>query len=190
MSSALQCIVHCEPLTEYFRNELWKADLNKSNPLGLNGRLAMSYANLISSLFSDRPMQSIQPLDFKRTFAEFNPDFRGYDQKDSLEFLTCLMGGVHEDLNRIKKKPYVERELTFGEYPKQEQQEIWGSEAWDAHKKRNDSVVVDVLHGMFRSTTCCGQCQGVAVTFDPYSDITVPLPLHKMYILLPRDHGC
>jgi len=182
MSSALQCIVQCEPLTEYFRNKPWKADLNKSNPLGLNGRLAVSYANLISSLFSDSPVQSIQPSNFKRTFAEFNPEFRGYDQKDSLEFLTCLMSGVHEDLNKIKKKPYVERELTFGDNPTQEQQEIWGREAWDAHKKRNDSVVVDVLHGMFKSTTSCDQCQGVAVTFDPFADITVPLPLDKMYV--------
>jgi len=181
MNSALQCIVHCEPLTEYFRKNQWKTDLNESNQLGLDGRLAKAYANLISSLFGDPPVQTIQPSSFKRTLAEFNPEFRGRDQKDSLEFLTCLMSGVHEDLNRIKKKPYVERELTFGDNPSQEQQQIWGSEAWGAHKRRNDSVVVDVLHGMFKSTTSCDQCQGVAVTFDPFADITVPLPLHKMY---------
>jgi ubiquitin C-terminal hydrolase len=34
--------------------------------------------------------------------------FSGYAQHDSQEFLTFLVDGIHEDLNRVKKKPYVE----------------------------------------------------------------------------------
>jgi len=182
MNSALQCIVHCERLTEYFRKELYKVDLNKTNPLGMGGRLALSYADLISDMYDERGRQYIKPSGLKRALAEFNPEFRGFHQKDSLDLLACLISGIHEDLNRIKQKPYVERDLSFGDNPTQEQLQSWGREAWEAHKMRNDSVIVDLLHGMFKSTTACSVCRGIAATFDPFSDITIPLPLHKMYI--------
>jgi ubiquitin C-terminal hydrolase len=34
--------------------------------------------------------------------------FSGYAQHDSQELFSFLVDGIHEDLNRIKKKPYVE----------------------------------------------------------------------------------
>jgi len=184
MNSALQCIAHCEPLTEYFQNKLYKVELNKTNPLGTRGRLPESYARLLASLFSEDGKQSITPGEFKRTLGEFAPNFSGYKQQDSLEFLEFLMAGIHEDLNRIREKPYKERDLAVSDEPSQEQMEQWGREAWEDHKARNDSIVVDLFHGMFKSTTVCGKCRGVAVTFDPFQDVTVPLPLHKMY------HSC
>ena len=40
--------------------------------------------------------------------GRFAPQFSGYQQHDSQELLTFLLDGLHEDLNRIKKKPYIE----------------------------------------------------------------------------------
>jgi len=34
--------------------------------------------------------------------------FSGYNQHDSGELINYLLDGLHEDLNRIKVKPYVE----------------------------------------------------------------------------------
>ena len=34
--------------------------------------------------------------------------FSGYNQHDSGELITYLLDGLHEDLNRVKVKPYVE----------------------------------------------------------------------------------
>jgi ubiquitin carboxyl-terminal hydrolase 4/11/15 len=34
--------------------------------------------------------------------------FAGYNQHDSQEFLNFLLDAIHEDLNRVFKKPYVE----------------------------------------------------------------------------------
>lgn len=180
MNSALQCILHCEPLTEYFRNDIYETDLNRDNPAGLDGRLALSYAHLLHDVFDERGRDSIKPANFKKTLAEFNSDFRGTEQKDALNFVDCLLNGVHEDLNRVHRKPYIERDLAFDDNPPPELLELWGQEAWLAHKRRNDSVIVDLFDGMFRSTTVCGQCNGVAATFDPFVDVTLPLPLHRM----------
>ena len=40
--------------------------------------------------------------------GRFAEQFSGYQQQDSQELMAFLLDGLHEDLNRIKKKPYVE----------------------------------------------------------------------------------
>jgi ubiquitin carboxyl-terminal hydrolase 4/11/15 len=60
-----------------------------------------------------------------------------------------------------------------------------GQKAWDGHKLRNDSVVVDLCVGMYKSTVVCPVCDVVSVTFDPFMDLSVPLPVKQMYPL-PR----
>lgn len=39
--------------------------------------------------------------------GRFAPQFSGYQQQDSQELLAFLLDGLHEDLNRVKKKPYL-----------------------------------------------------------------------------------
>lgn len=41
--------------------------------------------------------------------GRFAPQFSGYQQQDSQELMAFLLDGLHEDLNRIIKKPYVEQ---------------------------------------------------------------------------------
>lgn len=38
----------------------------------------------------------------------FAPRFSGYQQQDSQELMAFLLDGLHEDLNRVRKKPYIE----------------------------------------------------------------------------------
>ena len=40
--------------------------------------------------------------------GRFAPQFSGYQQQDSQELMAFLLDGLHEDLNRIEKKPYIE----------------------------------------------------------------------------------
>lgn len=40
--------------------------------------------------------------------GRFAPQFSGYQQNDSHELLAFLLDGLHEDLNRIRKKPYIQ----------------------------------------------------------------------------------
>lgn len=51
---------------------------------------------------------SISPSQLKRAIGKYQPMFSGYNQHDSGELITYLLDGLHEDLNKIKKKPYVE----------------------------------------------------------------------------------
>lgn len=40
--------------------------------------------------------------------GHFASQFLGYQQHDSQELLSFLLDGLHEDLNRVKKKEYIE----------------------------------------------------------------------------------
>ena len=46
--------------------------------------------------------------DLQVAVGRFAPQFSGYQQQDSQELMAFLLDGLHEDLNRIHKKPYVE----------------------------------------------------------------------------------
>ncbi len=51
---------------------------------------------------------SFSPNHLKRAIGKYQPMFSGYNQHDSGELITYLLDGLHEDLNRVKVKPYVE----------------------------------------------------------------------------------
>ena len=38
----------------------------------------------------------------------FRPVFRGNGQHDSQDLVAFLLDGFHEDMNRVKEKPYIE----------------------------------------------------------------------------------
>lgn len=46
--------------------------------------------------------------------GQFAPRFNGYSQQDSQELLSFLLDGLHEDLNRIHNKPYIEEKEANG----------------------------------------------------------------------------
>merc|ERR1711936_537124 len=116
----------------------------------------------------------VVPRSFKMALGRFAPQFSGYQQQDSQELLTFLLDGLHEDLNRVRQKPYVEMSDSDGK-PDSEV----AMEAWENYKKRNDSVILDIFHGLLKSTVVCPECPKVSVTFDPMCYLSLPLPVKK-----------
>ncbi|MBN3323596.1 UBP11 hydrolase, partial [Atractosteus spatula] len=173
MNSALQCLSNTPPLTEYFLRSAYLEELNFTNPLGMRGEIAEAYADVIKQMWSGRHY-SVVPRIFKTKVSHFASQFVGYQQHDSQELLSFLLDGLHEDLNRVKNKEYIELQDADGR-PDQEVAE----EAWRNHRRRNDSVIVDTFHGLFKSTLVCPECCKVSVTFDPFCYLSVPLPVSK-----------
>jgi ubiquitin C-terminal hydrolase len=152
---------------------LYKRDLNPDNPLGMKGQVAEAYGELIEKVWSGHA-NSIAPRDFKYTIGRFNSSFSGYQQHDTQELLAFLLDGLHEDLNRIIKKPYIE----LPDFDGMKDDEI-ATRSWEYHKARNDSVIVDLFQGQFKSRLICEECKNVSVTFDPFMYLSLPLPIKK-----------
>ncbi|XP_053717769.1 ubiquitin carboxyl-terminal hydrolase 15-like isoform X2 [Synchiropus splendidus] len=173
MNSAVQCLSNIPPLTEYFLKDKYTDELNEDNPLGMKGEIARAYAELAKQLWSGKYCY-VTPRPFKTQVGRFAPQFSGYQQQDSHELLAFLLDGLHEDLNRIRKKPYIQLKDANGRPDK-----VVAEEAWENHIKRNDSIIVDIFHGLFKSTLVCPVCAKVSVTFDPFCYLTLPLPMKK-----------
>ncbi|KAI0644201.1 cysteine proteinase [Trametes meyenii] len=192
MNSAIQCLAHTRELMDYFLLDVYQEELNPDNPLGMHGAVAKSFAALVSRIWDhESTMSSYTPREFKQTLQRFAPQFSGYQQHDSQEFVAFLLDGLHEDLNRVLKKPYVEKPDWEGGGDK-ELIEL-ANTSWDGYMKRNDSVVVDLFQGQYQSTLVCPECSKVSITFDPFMYLTLPLPVQKKWhhnvLYIPWDLG-
>ncbi|CAJ1976341.1 unnamed protein product [Sphenostylis stenocarpa] len=176
MNSSIQCLVHTPPLVEYFLQD-YSDEINMENPLGMRGELALAFGDLLRKLWS-AGRTAIPPRSFKSKLARFAPQFSGYNQHDSQnptleshELLAFLLDGLHEDLNRVKQKPYIEMKDSDG----RADEEV-ASECWKNHMARNDSLIVDVCQGQYKSTLVCPVCGKISITFDPFMYLSLPLP--------------
>nr|ASL70037.1 ubiquitin specific protease [Dugesia japonica] len=183
MNSAIQCISNVRPITDYFLKNSWMSDLNKDNPLGMEGRIATAYANLIREMWSGKVPYAL-PREFKYEVAQFAPQFCGYSQHDSQELMMFLLDGLHEDLNRITNKPYVEQKNQTNQ-----PDYIVAEQNWNYHLKRNNSIIVDYFHGQLKSKVVCPDCKFVSVTFDPFASLSLPLKhsYNQPVIFYPLD---
>lgn len=174
MNSMLQCLSHTGVLTDFFLSGKHEGQINEDNPLGKQGVLARTYAKLLKDMWSGR-FTFIYPTEFKRVISQYAPQFAGYQQHDSQELMNFLLDGLHEDLNRVRQKPYMAVRDYAGEPDAQ-----FAGECWARHLARNDSVVIDHCQGQYKSHLTCPRCGHESITFDPYMSLTLPLPVTSM----------
>uniref|UniRef100_A0A8C5C041 ubiquitinyl hydrolase 1 n=1 Tax=Gadus morhua TaxID=8049 RepID=A0A8C5C041_GADMO len=171
MNSSIQCVSNTKPLTDYFISGRHLYELNRTNPIGMRGHMAKCYGDLAMELWSGT-QKNVAPLKLRWTIAKYAPRFNGFQQQDSQELLAFLLDGLHEDLNRVHDKPYVELKDSDG-------RPDWevASEAWENHLRRNRSIVVDLFHGQLKSQVKCKTCGHISARFDPFNFLSLPLPM-------------
>lgn len=188
LAAAIQCMSHTRPLTEYFLSHKFQEELNLSNPLGSKGQLANAYAGLLKNMWtasfsSKQNGVSVSPKGFRKRLVKFAPQFGGFEQHDAHEFLAYLMDGLHEDLNRVQQRPYVEIKDSDGR-----PDETVAAESWHGYLRRNKSVVVDLFQGQLKSTVMCRSCSYSNVKFDPFMYLS--LPVHSGEEPFKDLHSC
>ena len=219
MNSTLQCLAHTTPLAEYFLSGEYRQHLNKDNPLGTGGELAQEFASLLGQMWChegnanannstgvlcssrmyspgnggtyDYSSSVTYPRAFKQTLGKYAEQFVGYDQHDSQELAIYLLDALHEDTNRVTKKPYIEK-------PEQEEDEsddVAAEKAWGVHLQREDSRVFEYFMGQIKSRLQCTTkgCGRVSTTFDPSMYLSVPIPgsmdREMKVTFVPLDHS-
>ncbi len=104
---------------------------------------SLSFVNLcfyqvICKLWSGE-YESFPSRNLKSVISKRSEHFGGYQQQDAHEFMSYLLDGLHEDLNRdrVKTKPITPAVEGNGR-PDVEVE----NDNWVVHKKRNDSFLV------------------------------------------------
>ena len=190
LNSALQCLAHATPLTRLFLSGQFARDVETTSTTTTSAT-AIAYEQVVMELQHGRTA-SFSPTALKRAVAAVAPRFAGCHQHDAQEFLAYLLDGLHEDLNRVRRAPYVELPdfdgATHGHA-------VAGATAWEAHRRRNDSLVRDTFYGQFQSQCVCPHCHRVSVSFDAYNHVSLEIPTPPassdvtLPVLLVRDRG-
>ncbi|CAJ0568593.1 unnamed protein product, partial [Mesorhabditis spiculigera] len=102
--------------------------------------------------------------------------------------MAFVLDGLHEDLNRIKNKPY----FADNDEDENKSDEELAKLQWDQYKARNDSIIVDKIHGQIKSTLTCPTCMKISIKFDPICFLSLPLPIpekqfEQMFLLMQPD---
>ena len=171
MNSALQCLSNTEDLTKYFLLNLYSQEINLDNRLGSKGTLTEAFHELLYYLWNSN-QKAINPKKFRYIFAKQVRQFYTSEQQDSHEMLSLLLDNLHEDLNRISNKPYLELKERQENETDSTASERW----WSCHKKREDSIIVDLFHGQFKSTIDCPVCMRKNITYDPFMFLGLSIP--------------
>lgn len=206
MNSTLQCLFQTPGLCDFFFDQKHLAQLNRCNRLGWHGLLATLYGQLLCSFWgqSDSPLPSwLQPRALKQIIGEFQPRFSGFEQHDSSEFLSFLLDGLHEDMNRsamnrteMNRLEMNRSDMNCGEIRNRESllsspsaadtasaaltDSQASAAAWAGHLSRNCSVIVDTCQGQLKSEIVCPECERKSVAFDPFMFLSVPVPTHRL----------
>uniref|UniRef100_A0A8C6TSZ9 Ubiquitin carboxyl-terminal hydrolase n=1 Tax=Neogobius melanostomus TaxID=47308 RepID=A0A8C6TSZ9_9GOBI len=169
MNSILQCLCNTPAMAEYFNNNYYMDDINRSNILGHKGEVAEEFGVIMKALWAGL-YKCISPRDFKITIGKINDQFSGCDQQDSQELLLFLMDGLHEDLNKAdNRKRYKEEENDHLD-------DVAAADlAWSKHKALNESIIVALFQGQFKSTVQCLTCHRKSRTFETFMYLSLPL---------------
>ncbi|KAL8617510.1 hypothetical protein ACOMHN_064795 [Nucella lapillus] len=174
MNSVLQCLSNTQPLLEWCLSEGYTSDINTTTS-SMKGGLVKAFASLMRSLWPESCMETyVSPNAFKTQIQKFAPRFMGYSQQDSQEFLRYLLEGIHEDVNRIKVKSKP-LSLDDNRLDKKNDRDK-AKEYWNAYLTRDNSRIVDIFVGQLKSELKFEDCGHRSVTFDPFWDLSLPIP--------------
>ncbi|KAJ6236825.1 ubiquitin carboxyl-terminal hydrolase 5 [Anaeramoeba flamelloides] len=173
MNSGIQCLLNTIPLITYFLQGNYLTEINEKNPIGMGGKMANAFAEVCLEYWGGKS-SVYSPREFKHVIGQFANQFTGYNQHDVQELISFVLDGIHEDLNRIKDKPYLENPETENKTDIQ-----IGKEYWWNFKARNNSIITDLFHGQLRSKLTCPKCKKSTTKFDPFSSLSLPIPPPK-----------
>eukprot|EP00794_Sanderia_malayensis_P001241 gene1241-1368_t len=171
MNSIIQCLRNTRRLRQIFCRDYFIEDLNETTA-PMKGRLAKAFSSVVKEMWmTNKTGHIVSPNNLKSQVQRYAPRFTGFSQQDSQEFLRFLLEGLHDDLNIIRQKAKYEYEcdskLGDAEQAKR---------AWQWYAKREKSVISDLFVGQLKSTLTCAECDYRSLTFDPFWDLSLPIP--------------
>ena len=172
LNSALQCLSNTEDLTKYFLKQYFKREINNGSSLGSKGYISGEYYKLIDLMWN-QSIRQFCPKEFRIKFCRKTQLFLNSEQQDSQEFLLAVLDNLHEDLNRITNKKYME----LKEKQKGESDEEASKRWWDYYKSRDNSIIMDLFQGQYKSTIKCTQCHNTSISYDTYLNLGLPIPV-------------
>ncbi|KAF5351330.1 hypothetical protein D9758_008023 [Tetrapyrgos nigripes] len=178
MNAPIQCLSATYPFARFFLENKWKNAVNMQNKMGSKGALTSGFAGLLRMMWNGGTgdLRYLNPGEFRKTVCQLNSQYIGTDQHDSQEFLSFLLDGIHEDLNRILIRPNIVRTPEDEEKLEKLPAEVASEQEWKLWRESNDSVIVDYFQGQLKNQLKCLTCSKASTTYNAFSILSVPVP--------------
>ncbi|XP_055623634.1 ubiquitin carboxyl-terminal hydrolase 2 isoform X4 [Toxorhynchites rutilus septentrionalis] len=166
MNSVIQCLSHTRELTSFLRNQS-----STERGTSKEHKILTEYTKLIKDMWSGT-QRSVNPSELKYAFSNKHRMYSGSAQQDAQEFLRFFIDSLHIALNVSVKREPISRALEDDDLNNR----IKATMMWEWYSTSENSVIKDLFVGLLRSTLKCTFCNGESVTFDPFWDLSLPLP--------------
>ncbi len=174
INSVIQCLSHTPCLSKFFADGHHEASLNRDNVLGTGGVLAEAFAALIQELWGGE-FASLSPERLLSAVVCARSSFGGGGQHDASEFLSFLLDSLHEDVRECMPPAQPARAKRSKRGAKRKKPEA-EDRVWEEHMSKNRSVVSQLFQGLLQSTVRCPDCDMASITYDPFLQLSVPIP--------------
>lgn len=150
-NSILQNLLAMNKLRDYF--------LSLEEPVG---SLSVSLKKLFDETnpSSTSAKNVINPQSLFNSVCAMAPQFRGYDQQDSHELLRFLLDGICDEVSGVQNGGL-------------------SSERDSIVPKHTPTFVDAIFGGQISSTVSCLECGHNSIVYEPYLDLSLPLPAKK-----------
>nr|DAD37069.1 TPA_asm: hypothetical protein HUJ06_007710 [Nelumbo nucifera] len=127
------------------------------------GPLTMSLKKLFSETSLDvDPRNVLNPKALFGCICSKSPQFRGYQQQDSHELLRCLLDGLCTEELSVRKL-----------------RNSSGRDATTSTSNQGSTFIDMIFGGQLSSTVCCLECGHSSIVFEPFLDLSLPVPTKK-----------
>ncbi|XP_074486614.1 ubiquitin carboxyl-terminal hydrolase 43a [Sebastes fasciatus] len=199
MNAVVQCLSNTDLLAEYLGLEQYKSDLCSSSRRRLvmngevrggeedqqsnRGEVTEQLASLVRGLWTLEYTPQLS-VEFKSIVAKYSSQFRGNSQHDALEFLLWLLDRVHEDNNHnpnnnTNSSSSSSKTKANAKGPSSSDDPSSSSSASTQQPRDRHSFVQEHFQAQYRSSLTCPHCLKQSNTFDPFSCISLPIPLRQ-----------
>ncbi|CAJ1053604.1 ubiquitin carboxyl-terminal hydrolase 43a [Xyrichtys novacula] len=204
MNAVVQCLSNTDLLAEYLGLEQYKSDIASHRRLNgealrgdehqtNRGEVTEQLASLVRALWTLEYTPQLS-VEFKSIVAKYGSQFRGNSQHDALEFLLWLLDRVHEDANSSHNNNSSSSSSSNNNKTKANtkastslEEPSSPSSASAQQPRSRHSFVQEHFQAQYRSSLTCPHCLKQSNTFDPFSCISLPIPLRQtrpMYVTL------
>jgi ubiquitin carboxyl-terminal hydrolase 2/21 len=136
------------------------------------GEMAAAFRQLTREVF-DSDGYAVDPAPLLQRLAQLplGRDFCDGGQHDCQELLRLLMDTLHDDLNRVEKKPSFKDETE----PPAEEEPAKAARHWARYLAADNSPITDLFGGQLQSTVHCHGCDHRFTMYEPFWDLSLPL---------------
>ena len=177
MNATLQCLSHCDELSNYLLNPSNYQEYESFTDIF---PLTYAYADVVKNLFPTKNKYHpfFKPLYFKTVIGNLNELFKEFAANDSKDLLIFILERIHQELKLpIESNNYINPNININS--KEGQFSLFLKQFND----ENTSIISKNFYGINESTIRCLNCGFYTFNFNIFNFIIFPLEEARKYSL-------